>query len=70
MSDGSTDKRSEPDAPTPKATAPKTDWVAAVNFSGELHKKEVMFDKGEDIPGNVAQETLDRWKERGLIKKA
>lgn len=70
MSDAMTDNRSQPDEPAPKTTAPKTDWVAAVRFDAELHKKDVTFAKGEDIPGNVAQETLDRWKERGLIKKA
>lgn len=68
MTDGSTDKRSEP-TESPKKEA-KAEWVAAKRFNAELHKKDVEFAPGADIPGNVAQETLDRWKERGLIKKA
>lgn len=69
MSDGSTDNRSEPtEAPSKKET--KAEWVAAQNFGAELHKKDVEFMAGDDIPGNIPQETLDSWKERGLIKKA
>lgn len=68
MSDGVTDKRSQP-SETPKKEA-KAEYVAAQRFDAELHKKDVSFDKDQDIPGNIAQETLDRWKELGLIKKA
>lgn len=64
MTDGSTDKRSEPAEPK------KAEWVAAQNFRAELHKKDVSFMAGDELPGNIAQETLDRWKDRGFIKKA
>lgn len=69
MTDGSTDKRSESTESSSKKES-KAEWVAAQKFNAELHKKDVEFKPGEDIPGNVAQETIDRWKDRGLIKKA
>lgn len=67
MTDAMTDKRSQPDESPKKKD--KADWVAAQHFNAELHNKDVEFHKGDDIPGNVAQKTIDRWEELGFIRK-
>ena len=51
-----------------KKETKSTSYVAAQRFDAELHKKDVSFKAGEDIPGNVSETTLNLWKERGLIK--